>query len=639
MSYITTQELRDASIDAGTLERFTTGVVGQPNINRNGDDVGNLQTLKSQVFEVAQQAANMQTYLTKAEMEAAGPQPKGTVAQVTNDPDPANNGYWVFDGSQWVWSGVQPPNAEDVSKLTEKVATVDVKTENMLRAKVEDYALAWYGRNPNPKLVLGVKKDDGTVEVPRAEIDRLRSPSIPHSVPPLGDWEAMDIAPAAAGYKLVRGMKRNGDVYQTLKQHGLTLISSPSWGKRIAELEAFSKRQSGPGSMGDLVSALRNPLRDVNLTVIGASIEWGLTLPENSDPNGAEGDRPRTGHLSDVRDNLDSPSYINLYRHWLGHAYLTLAPDEKPTVEDAPGVGQVGDGGSGYFTDPHQALQFYKSQHIRLFSSQGVQIPHVGVAPSGASVRTALSLPAGAYVEFEHQGSGFTLWFGKTPTGGLIEIAVGDDVVMSESYTGATSFQNQVEVVLSNASHKIRIRNAGVASLPLEQITRTKTIRVVNQGIIGRSSGNWSPNSSTGLLAGALPENPTHVLIAGLGPNDRAGNFDPQTVWRVKDNVGLIVDWLNSRGVKAIIRGSTYRSPDLPENAANFFSTQQIAQALRELALERGVSYIDSHVRSIEKRMNNSWSTSAGDQSHPNAIGHYWNFQDLINAHIRYEDI
>ncbi|MFP5194101.1 DUF5040 domain-containing protein [Alcaligenes faecalis] len=117
MSYITTQELRDASIDAGTLEKFATGAVGQANINRKGVDVENLQTLRTRAIEAAQQGSKLQTYLTKEKADAAQPQPEGTVAQVTKDPDPRNNGNWVSDGAQWSWSEIQPADAVKFNAL------------------------------------------------------------------------------------------------------------------------------------------------------------------------------------------------------------------------------------------------------------------------------------------------------------------------------------------------------------------------------------------------------------------------------------------------------------------------------------------------------------------------------------------
>ncbi|ULH08241.1 M14 family zinc carboxypeptidase [Alcaligenes faecalis] len=58
--------------------------------------------------DVAEHTADMRTYFTKAEADAALPMPSGTVIRVTNDPGATNNGYWVSDGSQWIWSGMQP---------------------------------------------------------------------------------------------------------------------------------------------------------------------------------------------------------------------------------------------------------------------------------------------------------------------------------------------------------------------------------------------------------------------------------------------------------------------------------------------------------------------------------------------------
>lgn len=116
MAYISPEELRNASVDAGTLEKFTLGGVGEPNINRRGNNVLTLATINERALELARQAADTQPYLTKEKADAAQPQPEGAVAQVMNDIDPANNGLWVSDGSQWVWSGIQPATAGEVRR-------------------------------------------------------------------------------------------------------------------------------------------------------------------------------------------------------------------------------------------------------------------------------------------------------------------------------------------------------------------------------------------------------------------------------------------------------------------------------------------------------------------------------------------
>ncbi len=105
-------------MDAETWNKFINGSFSDgANSNRAGFDVENLLKWRAQAMELARQAADMQTYLTKARLNAASPQPQGTVAQVTNDSDPANNGYWVSDGSQWVWSGIQAVTRQELSSF------------------------------------------------------------------------------------------------------------------------------------------------------------------------------------------------------------------------------------------------------------------------------------------------------------------------------------------------------------------------------------------------------------------------------------------------------------------------------------------------------------------------------------------
>lgn len=111
--YITAQELMDASVDAGTLDAYANGNVGVPNINRDGEDVRNLQTLNAEVLQIATGAANLRTYLTKAAMDADTSQPVNTMAQVVQDPTVANNVFYVWTGSAWAVSQVQPLGRRD----------------------------------------------------------------------------------------------------------------------------------------------------------------------------------------------------------------------------------------------------------------------------------------------------------------------------------------------------------------------------------------------------------------------------------------------------------------------------------------------------------------------------------------------
>lgn len=115
--YPSPESLRNFQKDVETTAEYANGNVGVPNINRDGENVGNLQTLNAEALAIAAGAANLQTYLTKAAMDADTSQPVGTPAQVTNDPTPANNQYYVWNGSAWAVSGIQPASAATVADL------------------------------------------------------------------------------------------------------------------------------------------------------------------------------------------------------------------------------------------------------------------------------------------------------------------------------------------------------------------------------------------------------------------------------------------------------------------------------------------------------------------------------------------
>lgn len=157
MAYITPQELRDASVDAGTLERFATGSAGQSNINRVGNDVQNLATIRVAALEAASSAANLQTYLTKAAMDADISQPAPTTGRVTNDPTTANNGDYVWNGTAWLWSEVQPASTAEMAEVKPKAIRADrLAVSEKLSA---EYVTGWFDEAGKP--ILGIRRLDG----------------------------------------------------------------------------------------------------------------------------------------------------------------------------------------------------------------------------------------------------------------------------------------------------------------------------------------------------------------------------------------------------------------------------------------------------------------------------------------------
>lgn len=114
MAYITPQELQYASADAKTLGKFSNDLAGVPNVNRIGNDVENMMTLRQRMLDAASDVANRKPYLTYAQMVADTSQPVDTPARVETG---TGAGDYIWNGSAWVLSDVQAASALRVNPL------------------------------------------------------------------------------------------------------------------------------------------------------------------------------------------------------------------------------------------------------------------------------------------------------------------------------------------------------------------------------------------------------------------------------------------------------------------------------------------------------------------------------------------
>lgn len=115
---LTRQQLVEAGQDAATLDAFANGGLGEPNLNRVGQDVQNLATIKARALEVAAGVARLRTYASVVAMLADPSQDEGTVGRVLAG-DGA--GDYVWSGSQWIWADVQPLSKSQFDALSESV--------------------------------------------------------------------------------------------------------------------------------------------------------------------------------------------------------------------------------------------------------------------------------------------------------------------------------------------------------------------------------------------------------------------------------------------------------------------------------------------------------------------------------------
>lgn len=115
MGYISPKELLDASADAGTLEKFALGAVGEPNINRQGNDVLTLATINDRVMRIG----NAKPYDTEAKLMLDLEPPVGSWAVVLNDPVSEKNGFYLRQDSGWEKTVQQPVSGEALAEVSD----------------------------------------------------------------------------------------------------------------------------------------------------------------------------------------------------------------------------------------------------------------------------------------------------------------------------------------------------------------------------------------------------------------------------------------------------------------------------------------------------------------------------------------
>lgn len=126
-TYPTPLDLQNTSRDASTLRKFSNDEAGVPNVNRAGNDVQNMMTLRRRMLDAAEDVANRRSYVLLSQMMADTSQPVGTPARVEIDPGAGD--YTMTEGG-WALSDVQPASR----------AAVDVIDGKAGRATGEAYA-------------------------------------------------------------------------------------------------------------------------------------------------------------------------------------------------------------------------------------------------------------------------------------------------------------------------------------------------------------------------------------------------------------------------------------------------------------------------------------------------------------------
>lgn len=110
--------------------------------------------------ELAQSSSNTVWVQLYSELTEITDRPNGTPGVVTNDPDPENNGYYLWDGSVWIFTGLQPATSGRVEALEDDIDEMRrdmpqfVESDSLLGALVDAEGNASW---------LAASKDDGGV--------------------------------------------------------------------------------------------------------------------------------------------------------------------------------------------------------------------------------------------------------------------------------------------------------------------------------------------------------------------------------------------------------------------------------------------------------------------------------------------
>lgn len=174
---VTTEQLRNASLDTQTLEKFVNGnetQVNKPRLLPNVD-IGSIAELRKKVqdkvdLQIATLPAGHKGYATLADAQAAQASlPANTLVEVTSDSTTANNGVYLWNGA------VLTKSAYDPYKLAKEFTLQQVDEVRLegLGEKADLNALFIFEDFDGK--VVAIVKPDGNIITPKANLHELKS--------------------------------------------------------------------------------------------------------------------------------------------------------------------------------------------------------------------------------------------------------------------------------------------------------------------------------------------------------------------------------------------------------------------------------------------------------------------------------
>ncbi|MCL4068995.1 SGNH/GDSL hydrolase family protein [Pseudomonas sp. GX19020] len=391
------------------------------------------------------------------------------------------------------------------------------------------------------------------------------------------------------------------------------------------------------GQIAQLARALGDPFRQyIKISLLGDSITWGQTLPEN----GADAPRDATG--SDARNLYNTASWANELKRWIGKQYANgAAPvlsnwpaspsgESIATFSRTDGVFPAGPkftvtitGGSFTQQTLYNAAYPYGAQHRFTDGSGG-----------GSSGKYAFKMTGKEFTFFfDALASGcldYTVWVNGVQLGGVYSTTLGED-----GNTARTRRHHALPAYTVDAEIEIRtVNNAGAGatqSLYTYAIEFRRQIVISNQGINGTSFMTYRNNmlTSGGFGDGLAVDAEDGFIFIQLGTNDRGKRPDlSYTLSEARGHAQALIDTVKTLSPTAKLIMMCANRPTL-DGPPDFKCTMgDIRQMLLETAQDNTLDLIDNFAPFVRADA----GKFLADGLHPNRLGHGLMARNIINA-------
>lgn len=384
-----------------------------------------------------------------------------------------------------------------------------------------------------------------------------------------------------------------------------------------------------PSAVAAIVDAMANPLHSLQIRLIGDSITWGDGASGNS-PTG-----PRTGELTDPRNNLDARTWANWMRDYLG----SWACGVMKTRTDLGAGGSIDERLAKISPVGEGVKYFHPVTGRELVPTVNASGGVVGGTYHGkvVDINTGSLNTYNADITVELTGDnitfGYTQFTSTNTTDNSIDVYV--DGVLTDTFTfagpSAAYGQKSPKITFPFGKHTIvaKRRTEAEFSFRFEGIEVDQKIVFWNDGIMGSSTSSWVPPN--GLLPEAMTD-ADEVFVVMLGTNNR-GAGQPNRKQFV-EQYKQILDYLLANDKKVIVAASSVANIENEELPGVYdIHMNEVAAKLQQIAAEYNLDFINQYAHTLSYYI--AGDVVSDDTLHPNDLGHKLMFDNIKDTLMR----